>query len=220
MFQHEIQKNSMIRVSIYEDLSEFRELLIEIVGEEPKLLLVGAYSNAKKVLENTRRDKPDVILMDIQMPEVTGIEAVKIVKQNFPEIQLLIQTIFEDNNRIFEAICAGASGYILKSSSPENYVSAIVEAYEGGSPMSPSIARKVLTMFQNHNHKITDFVELTDGEHKVLGLLVSGLSCQIIANELKVSYPTVNFHLKNIYRKLHVNSATEAVAKALQNKLV
>jgi two-component system, NarL family, response regulator LiaR len=210
----------MIRVCIYEDLNDLRELLSETVRGVSELLLVNAYPNAKNILENTRRDKPDVILMDIQMPGMSGIEAVQLVKQKYPTIQVLMQTVFEDNTRIFAAICAGASGYILKDSSPERYVSAIIDTYQGGSPMSPSIARKVLTMFKNQNQKVTDFIELTDSEQKVLELLVRGLSYKLIADELKISYPTVNFHLKNIYRKLHVNSATEAISLALQNKLV
>jgi two-component system, NarL family, response regulator LiaR len=210
----------MIRVCIYEDLNDLRELLSETVRGVSELLLINAYPNAKNILENTRRDKPDVILMDIQMPGMSGIEAVQLVKQKFQTIQVLMQTVFEDNTRIFAAICAGASGYILKDSSPERYVSAIIDTYQGGSPMSPSIARKVLTMFKNQNQKVTDFIELTDSEQKVLELLVRGLSYKLIADELKISYPTVNFHLKNIYRKLHVNSATEAISLALQNKLV
>lgn len=210
----------MIRVCIYEDQNDLRELLSETVRSMSDLLLINAYSNAKNILENTRRDKPDVILMDIQMPGISGIEAVQLVKQKYPAIQILMQTVFEDNTRIFAAICAGASGYILKDSSPERYVSAIIDTYQGGSPMSPSIARKVLTMFKNQNKKVTDFIELTESEQKVLELLVRGLSYKLIADELKISYPTVNFHLKNIYRKLHVNSATEAISLALQNKLV
>ena len=210
----------MIRVCIYEDIPDLRELLTETIRSVPELLFVNAYPNAKNILENTRRDKPDVILMDIQMPGISGIEAVQLVKNKYPEVQLLMQTVFEENTRIFAAICAGASGYILKASSPERYVSAIIDAYQGGSPMSPSIARKVLTMFQNQNQKINDFIELTDSEQKVLELLVRGLSYKLIADDLKISYPTVYFHLKNIYRKLHVNSATEAISKALQNKLV
>lgn len=210
----------MIRVCLYEDVPDLREFLSETIRSVPELLFVNAYPNAKNILENTRKDKPHVILMDIQMPGISGIEAVQIVKQKYPEVQVLMQTVFEDNTRIFAAICAGASGYILKDSSPERYISAIIDTFQGGSPMSLSIARKVLTMFQNQNKKIANFIELTDSEQKVLELLVRGLSYKLIADELKVSYPTVNFHLKNIYRKLHVNSATEAVSKALHNKLV
>jgi two-component system, NarL family, response regulator LiaR len=181
---------------------------------------VNAYPNAKEILENTRKDKPEVLLMDIQMPGISGIEAVQLVKRQYPQIQICMQTVFEDNEKIFAAICSGASGYILKDSSPEKYINAIIDTYQGGSPMTPSIARKVLTMFQNQNTKVTDFAELTTGEKNVLELLVKGLSYKMIAADLGVSFPTVNFHLKNIYKKLHVNSATEAISKALVNNLV
>ena len=210
----------MIRVNIYEDQSEIRELLIETVRSSPDLLFINAYPNAKEILENTRRDKPEVILMDIQMPGISGIEAVQLVKKQYPQVQICMQTVFEENEKIFAAICSGASGYILKDSSPEKYINAIIDTYQGGSPMTPSIARKVLTMFQNQNTKLTDFVELTAGEKNVLELLVKGLSYKMIAADLGVSFPTVNFHLKNIYKKLHVNSATEAISKALLNNLV
>jgi DNA-binding NarL/FixJ family response regulator len=210
----------MIRVNIYEDQSEIRELLIETVRSSSDLLLVNAYPNAKEILENTRKDKPEVLLMDIQMPGISGIEAVQLVKKQYPQIQICMQTVFEDNEKIFAAICSGASGYILKDSSPEKYINAIIDTYQGGSPMTPSIARKVLTMFQNQNTKVTDFAELTTGEKNVLELLVKGMSYKMIAADLGVSFPTVNFHLKNIYKKLHVNSATEAISKALLNNLI
>jgi DNA-binding NarL/FixJ family response regulator len=214
------KKTSMIRVSIYEDQSEIRELLIETVKSSNDLLFVSAYPNAVEVLANTRKDKPDVLLMDIQMPGISGIEAVQQIKAKYPDVQICMQTVFEENEKIFAAICSGASGYILKDSSPEKYINAIIDTFQGGSPMTPSIARKVLTMFQNQNSKVNDFVELTQSEKKVLDLLVKGMSYKMIANELNVSFPTVNFHLKNIYKKLHVNSANEAIRMAMQNKLV
>lgn len=210
----------MIRVSIYEDVKELRELLIETVRSSPDLLFVNAYFHANNVGDEVRNDKPDVVLMDIQMPGTSGIEAVKLIKEKYPKVEICIQTVFEDNEKIFAAICAGANGYLLKASSPEKYISAIVDTYQGGSPMSPGIARKVLTMFQNQNAQVNDFVELTASEKKVLDLLVKGLSYKLIASELQVSFPTVNFHLKNIYKKLHVNSANEAIRMALVNKLV
>ncbi|MFC3810023.1 response regulator transcription factor [Lacihabitans lacunae] len=210
----------MIRVSIYEDVADIRELLVDTVKSAEDLLFVNAYSNANNILEDVRKDKPNVVLMDIQMPGISGIEAVILIKQKYPLVEICIQTVFEDNERIFAAICAGANGYILKASSPEKYINAIVDTFQGGSPMSPGIARKVLQMFQNQNVAIKDFVELTPSEKKVLDLLVKGYSYKLIAAELSVSFPTVNFHLKNIYKKLHVNSANEAIRLALQNGLV
>lgn len=211
----------MIRVALFEDIKEIRELLTEAIQNSEGLFITGAYANANDALKIMKRDRPDVVLMDIQMPGISGIEAVRTIKTHFPEIQILMQTVFEDNSRIFAAVCAGASGYILKDASPERYLEAIVEVAQGGAPMSPVIARKVLTMFQGQNpvsHK-EEYHELSQTEQKILGHLVKGLSYKLIADECKISTSTVNFHLKNIYRKLHVNSATEAISKALRQKL-
>lgn len=212
----------MIKVAIFEDQSDIRELLSVAVESSDKLSLTGAYPNAIDALKIIKKDRPDVVLMDIQMPGISGIEATRQIKQAFPAVQILIQTVFEDNARIFSAICAGASGYILKDSSPERYIDAIIETYEGGSPMTPSIARKVLTIFsqQNSEKQKEEYHELTSAENKILECLVRGQSYKLIAAECQVSFSTVNFHLKNIYRKLHVNSAIEAVSKAIKEKLV
>ncbi len=211
----------MIRVALFEDIKEIRELLSETIQQSEGLLLTGAYANANEALKIMKRDRPDVVLMDIQMPGVSGIEAVGTIKTDFPDIQLLMQTVFEDNARIFAAVCAGASGYILKDASPERYLDAIIEVAQGGAPMSPVIARKVLTMFQGQNPVAPkeEYHELSQTEQKILDCLVRGLSYKLIADECKISISTVNFHLKNIYRKLHVNSATEAVSKALRRQL-
>ncbi|RDB05544.1 response regulator [Runella aurantiaca] len=211
----------MIRVALFEDIKEIRELLSETIENSEGLLMTGAYANANDALKVMKRDRPDVVLMDIQMPGISGIEAVRTIKASFPEIQILMQTVFEDNARIFAAICAGASGYILKDASPERYLDAIIEVAQGGAPMSPVIARKVLTMFQGQNTAAPkeEYHELSPTEQKVLGCLVRGLSYKLIADECKISISTVNFHLKNIYRKLHVNSATEAISKALRQQL-
>ncbi len=208
----------MIRVSIYEDNKEIRTFLSEIVASSAELFLVNAYPNAINLIKQIKNDKPDVVLMDIQLPEISGIEAVSIIKELNADIQILMQTVFDDNARIFAAICAGASGYILKDSSPEKYIDAIIEVYQGGSAMSPSIARKVMTMFahQNKSIKSQQFHALSGAEQKILDCLVKGMSYKMIAAEIQISFSTVNFHLKNIYKKLHVNSATEAVAMTLR----
>jgi DNA-binding NarL/FixJ family response regulator len=210
----------MIRVCIFEDNTEIREFLSETVSLSEELFLVGAYPNANDVLRVIKKDKPDVVLMDIQMPGISGIEALKLIKSQQNDIQVLIQTVFEDNARIFAAICAGASGYILKDSSPEKYLDAIIEVYQGGSSMTPAIARKVMTMFMQQNQKQEEFQALSTTEQRVLECLVKGMSYKMIASECGISYSTVNFHLKNIYRKLHVNSATEAISQAIQRHLV
>lgn len=211
----------MIRVALFEDIKEIRELLTETIQNSEGLLVTGAYANANEALKIMKRDRPDVVLMDIQMPGISGIEAVRTIKAAFSDIQILMQTVFEDNARIFAAVCAGASGYILKDATPERYLEAIHEVAAGGSPMSPVIARKVLTMFQGQNpvSPKEEYHELSLSEQKILNCLVRGLSYKLIADECSVSISTVNFHLKNIYRKLHVNSATEAIAKALRQQL-
>lgn len=211
----------MIRIALFEDIKEIRELLTETIQNSEGLFMTGAYANANDALKVMRRDRPDVVLMDIQMPGVSGIEAVRMIKLNYPDIQILMQTVFEDNARIFAAICAGASGYILKDATPERYLEAIMEVAAGGAPMSPVIARKVLTMFQGQNPPSPkeEYHELSPTEQKILGCLVRGLSYKLIADECKISLSTVNFHLKNIYRKLHVNSATEAISKALRQQI-
>jgi DNA-binding NarL/FixJ family response regulator len=212
----------MIRVTIFEDIREIRDLLAETIRVAEELILTGAYPNANEVVKIIRRDKPDVVLMDIQMPGITGIEAVQQIKAAFPDVQILMQTVFEDNARIFASICAGASGYILKDSSPERYIEAIIEVSQGGSPMPPVIARKVWTMFQQQNQTFAkeEYKELSVNERKVLDCLVKGMSYKLIADECSISISTVNFHLKNIYRKLHVNSATEAISKAVKRQIV
>jgi two-component system, NarL family, response regulator LiaR len=212
----------MIKVVIFEDIADIRELLSEAIDSSDELQLVGAFAHANDVLKNIRSKQPDVVLMDIQMPGISGIEAIRLIKTDFPEVQILVQTVFDDNAHIFAAICAGANGYILKDSSPEQYLEAIIETFQGGSAIPPAIARKVLTMFQNQNQKFnnTEHQELSNAEKKILDCLVKGRSYKLIADECKISYSTVNFHLKNIYRKLHVNSATEAIIAAQQRQLV
>lgn len=211
----------MIKVVIFEDIADIRELLSEAIDSSDELQLVGAFAHANDVLKNIQSKLPDVVLMDIQMPGISGIEAIRLIKTDFPEVQILVQTVFDDNAHIFAAICAGANGYILKDSSPEQYLEAIIETYQGGSAMPPAIARKVLTMFQNQNQNFnnTEHHELSIAEKKVLDCLVKGMSYKLIADECKISFSTVNFHLKNIYKKLHVNSATEAIITAQKRQL-
>ena len=159
--------------------------------------------------------------MDIQMPGISGIDALKELHQHEPEVPILIQTIFEDNHRIFCAICAGASGYVLKSAGPEAIEEAIMNVHNGGGYFSPAIAIKVAKLFRNQLVKEQpSYVDLTESEEEVLKEMCKGLSYKLIANELNKKYSTVHFHIKNIYKKLHVNSMPEAVAKAIANRLI
>lgn len=213
----------MIRVTIFEDYADMREILSTLIENSPDFLLSGAYPHAMDVLSVVRKQKPDVVLMDLQMPGLSGIEATRLIKQHYPQVQVLVQTMFDDNDKVFAAICMGASGYILKSTPSEKILEAIADAYNGGSPMSPHIARKVLTMFaqQQQTISVTDeYQELSGREKEILGCLIKGMSYKMIADTCGITYGTVNSHLKKIYQKLHVHSATEAVQKAFLQGMV
>ena len=210
-----------IKVVVFEDNKHLRESLYYLINGTDGFSCVGAFADSNDILFQLKRTLPDVVLMDIEMPGMNGIEAVKIIKQNFPLVQVLMQTIFHDDDNIFNAICAGASGYILKTTSPAGYIDAIKDVYNGGSPMTGSIARRVLELFQKNiipsaNH---DY-QLTPKEKEILQQLVKGKSFKMIADAINVSYETVRTHMKNIYTKLHVNSNTEAVSKVLNEKII
>ena len=211
-----------IRVSVYEDNSALREGLCSLLSVYPDFELAGNYPNALKILQNVERDLPDVILMDIDMPGSPGIEAVYQVYGKHPEIKILMQTVFDDEEKIFNSICAGAVGYMLKSTKPSDMLQAIREASEGGSPMTPAIATKVLRMFRQFSPPVADdaAVSLSDREKEVLAELTRGKSYKMIAEHCGISIDTVRFHIKNIYEKLHVHSMTEAVSRALRERLI
>lgn len=213
----------MIRVAIFEDYPDMREVLTALVENSSDCLLAGAYANANEVLSIMKKDKPDVVLMDIQMPGISGIEATRLIKNKYPDILVLVQTMFDDNERVFAAICMGASGYILKSIEAHKILDAITECYNGGSPMSPNIARKVLAMLGGSQKTLStndEFQELSPREKEILTHLTNGQSYKMIADSCGIAYGTVNQHLKKIYGKLHVHSATEAVQKAILQKIV
>ena len=210
-----------IKVSIFDDHLPLREALSLLLNGTPGYQVGGVYGDPVNLSEKIEANIPDVVLMDISMPEKSGIEAVKELKGLFPHIQVLMLTVFEDEERIFQALCAGASGYMLKNTPPAQLLQAVREVYEGGSPMSPSIARKVLGLLQKFGGKPhSDPYNLTPRETEVLSQLTRGLSTKMIAAELEISYETVRSHLKTIYDKLHVASMTEAMAKALKERLI
>jgi len=211
----------IIKVAIVEDNKSLRESLTALFSINEGFKLVGSFSNANAIVKDMMTAKPDVVLMDIQMPGINGIEAVKLLRAEFPEMKIVIQTVFEDDDSIFQAICNGASGYILKRSTPNEYMQAIIEAYNGGAPITGSIAAKVLNMFKiSQQINTTADFNLSDREKEVLNHLVKGLSYKMIADKCGISYDTVRFHMKNIYSKLHVESMTEAVSVAIKNKIV
>ena len=212
-----------IRIAIFDDNKNIRNSIILLLNTDPAFEVVGTFSDAQHCVDNVITSRPDVVLMDIEMPGINGIEAVKILTKEFPHIQILIQTVFEDDERVFDSICAGASGYILKNQLNSSLTDAIKELQTGGSPMSPSIARRVLNMLQQgyQNKKApSEEYNLTAREKEVLSGIVNGLSYKMIGYELNISYETVRSHIKKIYDKLHVASLTEVVAKAINQNIV
>ena len=208
------------RIAIFDDSEHIRKTLSLLFLKLPGYTLAGAFAQADELVQRIEEVVPDVVLMDIDMPEVNGIEAVKILRKKFPELPVIMLTVFDDDEKIFDAICAGADGYILKTKSFDDLSKAIQEILSGGSPMSPSIARKVLQLFRSQNTSSAgEEYHLSEREKEVLKLLVNGDSYKMIADKLGIGYTTVNAHLKKIYRKLQVNSLGEAISKTLRNRL-
>lgn len=212
-----------LRIAIFDDNKNIRNSIIMLLSTEPAFKVVGNFSHAHRCVEDIAECLPDIVLMDIEMPGIDGIEAIKRIKSEFPDIQILIQTIFEDDDRIYASILAGASGYILKSDIRASLVEAINELHFGGSPMSPSIARRVLQLLKKKEIEkpcpVVDY-HLTSREKELLTYLVNGLSYKMIGAEMNITYETVRSHMKNIYEKLHVASLTEVVAKAIIQNIV
>jgi DNA-binding NarL/FixJ family response regulator len=210
-----------IRVTVFDDNKTLRNGLELLINSSDRLSCAGAFQDCLHVIDDIKNTKPDVVLMDIDMPYVNGIEALKLVRQKFPSLKILMQTVFEDDDKVFASICAGADGYILKKTSPAKLIESIIEVNEGGAPMTPSVARQVLRLFSQSN-KLGNGTEfnLSEREHEILSLLVQGLSYKMIAEHCFISYATVNTHVKHIYEKLQVHSVVEAVTKAIAHKIV
>lgn len=214
----------MVRVAIFDDNKHILESFTVIIKVAKEVMLCGSFQNCDNLEQKIKESRPDVVVMDIDMPGITGIEATRILKQKFPHIQIMIQTVFDDEDKIFQALCAGASGYVLKGYNAAKMEEAILEVHAGGSPITPVVARKVINMFVNFVPKAgiasENKYELTAKELEVLSLLVDGLSYKMMGEKMSVTYGTIHSHVKSIYRKLHVASMTEAVSKALKEKLV
>lgn len=208
-----------MKIAIFEDNRKFRESLEFVIVTSTDMELCGSFEDTHRLLQRIEALVPDVVLMDINIPEINGIEATKMIKEKFPNIQICIQTVFEEDDKVFASLCAGASGYILKNTPADKILQAIREVGEGGAFFTPSIAKKVLLNFQQQPEK-PDYIQLTEREKDILSALVEGFSYKMIAEKLFLSVHTIHTHIKNIYEKLHVNSKGEAVAKAIKNKLV
>lgn len=211
----------MIKIAIFEDNRQQRDALSAVLNAADDLGVVGAYNSAHKVVEDVENCSPDLVLMDIDMPVVDGIKAVAILRARFPDLRIVMLTVIEDDDRIFAAIRAGADGYFLKQTDPDRLIQGIKEAMEGGAPMSPSIARRVLRMMEGRQTPAarSDEFQLTPREQEILSLLVKGFTYKRIAMELNLSYATVNRHVSNVYVKLRVHSVNEAVALAIRKGL-
>jgi DNA-binding NarL/FixJ family response regulator len=206
-------KMETIRISIVEDINEIREGLRFIITQTPGFEFVSSYNNAEDAVEGLSKDVPDIVIMDIGLPQGTGIDCIRRLKEKRSPLQFVIFTVYEDSDQVFEALTAGASGYLLKNSSPDKIISALREIHQGGSPMSLSIARKVVSSFQRPVAQN----QLSEREMEVLGLLAKGLLYKEIAERLTISKGTVSQHIHHIYEKLHVQNRTEAINKVFGN---
>ncbi len=209
----------MIHIVIYDDNISRRKMLTELMSLNDALNCLGGFDDCSNVLNDMIALRPNVVLMDIEMPNVNGIEGVRLIKTHFPEIKVIMQTVFDDDEKIFAAIQAGAEGYILKNTGADKLLQSIVEVHAGGAIMTPSVALKVMKFFNQNNQKQKDY-NLTQKEKEVLLNLSNGLSYKMVGEKLDITYNTVNSHVKKIYQKLQVNSIGEAISIAIKNKIV
>jgi len=208
-----------IRVAIIEDRKEIRDGLVALIGGTPEYSCVGDYSSIEEALSRIESALPDVALVDIGLPGMSGIEGIRLLRERHPTIAFLVMTVYDDDERIFNSLCAGATGYLLKRTTPARLLESIAEVARGGAPMSPEVARRVVELFRQFRPPEKADYQLTPHEVKILKLLVAGHNYKTAATELRVSVNTVSFHVKHIYEKLQVHSKSEAVAKALRGRL-
>lgn len=207
-----------IGIVIYEDNIFLRNSISELIRSSSRFQLKGAYENCDHVSLDMETLRPEVVLMDIEMAGTNGLKGLSIIKDKYPHVQVIMLTVFEDNDSIFEAICAGASGYLLKKTSHDKILEAITDVLEGGAPITSSIARRVLDLFPRTPTHKEEISKLAPREQEVLNLLVSGHSYKMIAEKCGITLETVRSHIKRIYEKLHVHSATEAAAKTFLSR--
>ena len=213
-------QKTTIRVAIVEDRREIREGLATIINGTAGFRCTGAFRSMEDALEGIRQDVPDVVLNDIGLPGMNGIDGIRVLKERHPELVVLMLTIYDDDERIFDALCAGASGYLLKNTEPARLLDSLREAASGGAPMSPEVARRVIALFREFRPPASTTHELTPHEVRLLRLFVEGHNYRTAAAELGVTVHTISFHLRSIYDKLQVHSKSAAVAKALRSRIV
>jgi DNA-binding NarL/FixJ family response regulator len=209
-----------IKVAIIEDQRKFREYLAALIDGSPGFRCTGSFRSMEEALDRIIAEHHDVVLVDIGLPGMDGIQGIRILKERFPKLIMLMHTVYDGDERIFDALCAGASGYLLKKTSPVRLLESLREAMAGGAPMTPEVAHQVIRLFREIRPPETPDEQLTPHEVRLLEMLSEGHNYETAAAELGVTTHTISFHLQRIYEKLHVHSKTEAVAKALRNRLI
>jgi len=210
----------LIRVVIIEDIHEVREGLARLINGKHGFCCVGSYSSMEGALAGTNRCAPGLILTDLGLPGISGIAGIRILHERYPDIPIIALTIYQDDEKVFNALCAGASGYLLKTTSPARLIESLQEAVADGAPMSPEVAQKVVKLFRKFRPAERSSCHLTPQESQLLKLIVEGHYKKTAAHEMGISINTISFHLKNIYTKLQAHSKSEAVAKALRQHLI
>jgi len=211
---------SLVKVALIEDQRDLREGLAILVNGSPGFRCTAAFGTMEQALRSIESDLPDVVLTDIGLPGIDGVEGIGILKERHPNLPIIALTVYDDDDRIFDALCAGASGYLLKNTPPARLLESLREVASGGAPMSPEVARRVVNLFREFRPPDRSPSRLTPQETELLKLIVAGHSYKTAGARLDISTSTVSFHLQNIYNKLQVHSKTEAVAKALRDRLV
>ncbi|MBK9981042.1 MAG: response regulator transcription factor [Saprospiraceae bacterium] len=211
-----------IKAALFEDNPLLRESLFQLINSTDDIICTGAFPDCSNLMRKVESAKPDVILMDIDLPGMNGIEAVGLINQTHPEMVIIMQTVFNDHERIFQSITAGASGYLLKNTSPARILESIREAASGGAPMTPSIAHKILEVFRSKKPALPakEQAQLNDRQKEILECIFNGMSYKLIGDKLFVSVDTVRYHVKNIYEILHVHSRDELISKVKGKSLL
>jgi len=212
--------NNKKKVVVFDDNAHLRDSLYFLINSSDDFTCVNTYPNTRKLLANIEQSKPDIVIMDIEIPGMNGIEATWLIKHHHSDIQILILTVFDDNDKIFQSLCAGGSGYMLKTSSPMQILQGLRDVCNGGTSLSPSVANRVVNFFLNNNSYAIHDYNITAKEKEILQHMIDGKSYKMISDAMGLSMETVKTHIKSIYKKLHVNSSSEAVVKAIRQNIV